>query len=202
MKPRFWDRVFHISVWFSFNLSVPYWASLSPYTHNCICSFQYHSVQYFQSKHLFFFLQRKADQFSHGVRGRTFKEVSAWLFATPWTESMGFLRQSTGVDCHFLLQGLKYVVDLQCYIKISAVLQSDSVIYIYSFHILFHCDVSQDTEYSPLCCTIESCCLNLILFIKWFAFASHRLPIYPCPNPLHPDSHGSILCVCESVSLL
>ena len=59
-----------------------------------------------------------------------------WLFATPWTIahqaplSMGFPRQNTGVDCHFLLQGLKYIVDLQCYIKISAVLQSDSVIYI------------------------------------------------------------------------
>ena len=72
MKRRFWDRVVHLSVWFSFNL-LSYWASPSPFTPNCICSFQYHSAQCFQSKH-HFFLQRRGDQFSHGVRGRTFKE--------------------------------------------------------------------------------------------------------------------------------
>ena len=54
-----------------------------------------------------------------------------WTIAHQAPLSMGFPRQNAGVDCHFLLQRLKYIVDLQCYIKISAVLQSDSVIYIY-----------------------------------------------------------------------
>ena len=65
---------------------------------------------------------------------------------------------------------------------ISAVQQSESVIYIYIlFHILFHYGSPQDTEYSSLCCTVRTCCLS-ILYTK-SAFANPRLPILPSPYP-------------------
>ena len=49
---------------------------------------------------------------------------------------------------------------------ISAVQQSDSVIYIYIlFHILFHCGLSQDNDYSSLCSTVGPCCLSILHII-------------------------------------
>ena len=54
-------------------------------------------------------------------------------------------------------------------VLISAVQQRDSVIYIYIFtythsfeNILFHCDLSQDTEYSSLCYTVGPCFLSFL----------------------------------------
>ena len=37
--------------------------------------------------------------------------------------------------------------------------------YIYLFHILFHCGLSQDTEYSSLCYTVGPCCLSILYII-------------------------------------
>ena len=65
------------------------------------------------------------------------------------------------------------VADLQCCV-ISAVQQSDAdtyifyimyIIYVYIlFNILFHCGLSQDFEYSFLCCTVGPC-FPFILYV-------------------------------------
>ena len=75
---------------------------------------QYHECQWMQNVIAFF-----KELTSAGVdTNRTCVCVCAqllshiWLFATPWTGahqtplSMRFLRQNTGVGCHFLLQGI------------------------------------------------------------------------------------------------
>ena len=51
-------------------------------------------------------------------------------------------------------------------VLISAVQQSDSVIYIYIYiYILFHCGLLQDIEYSSLCYTVGPCCLSALYII-------------------------------------
>ena len=48
-------------------------------------------------------------------------------------------------------------------VLVSAVEQSDSVIYMYIlFEIVFHYGLSQDIEYSALCYTVGSCCLSIL----------------------------------------
>ena len=54
--------------------------------------------------------------------------------------------------CLFLL--LIKVQWINNVVLISAVLQSDSVIHIHFFHLLFHFVFSQDIEYNSLCCTV------------------------------------------------
>ena len=51
-------------------------------------------------------------------------------------------------------------------VLISAVQQSDSVIYMYIlFHTLFHYGLSQDIEYSSPCYTVGPCCLSILYII-------------------------------------
>ena len=66
-------------------------------------------------------------------------------------------------------------------------------------HILFHYDLSQDIEYSPLCYTVGPCSLSVIYIVV--TSASPKLPIQP--SSAHPSSrnHESVLYVCESVSV-
>ena len=69
-------------------------------------------------------------------------------------------------------------------------------IYMYiHFHILFHYDLSQDVEYSPLRHTVGPCCASCIC---QFASAKPKLPLLPS-HP--PGSHQSVLHVCESASV-
>ena len=67
---------------------------------------------------------------------------------------------------------------------ISTVQQSDSVIHI--FHILFHCGLSQDIEYSSLCYTVGTFCLSIL-----FVFLNKSLLDYNC---------FTILCLLVSVA--
>ena len=75
---------------------------------------------------------------------------------------------------------------------ISSVQQSDSVIHIYIiFHILSHCSLSQDTEYSSLFCTLDSCCLfilHILVSICWSQTPNPPL----CPPTLATTSLLSV----------
>ena len=51
-------------------------------------------------------------------------------------------------------------------VLISAGQQSDSVIHIRSFYILFHYGLSEDIEYGSLCCTVGPC-LSLWYLEVW-----------------------------------
>ena len=67
------------------------------------------------------------------------------------------------------------IVDLQCCINFCCIakvtilyIHTHTHIYIYiyiCFHILFHCDLSQDIVYSCLCCTVGSYCLFIVYII-------------------------------------
>ena len=50
-------------------------------------------------------------------------------------------------------------------VLISAIQQSDSFIHAY-IYILLHYGLSQDIEYSSLCCTVGPCCLSILVFNK------------------------------------
>ena len=50
-------------------------------------------------------------------------------------------------------------------VLISAIKQSDSVIYII-LHILLYYGLSQDIEYSSLCCTVGPCCFLHLIYSK------------------------------------
>ena len=84
-------------------------------------------------------------------------------------------------------------------VLISGVQQSDPVMYLYIFfYILFHYDLSQDIEYSSLCCTVGPCCwssLHIIVCIP-------KLPIQPSPISFPLGKRKSVLYVCEPVSVL
>ena len=72
-------------------------------------------------------------------------------------------------------------------------------IFSYNIHILFHVlflyGLSQDIEYSSLCCTVGPCCLS-ILYILVCIYLSQ------IPNPsLSFGNHKSVLYVCEFVSI-
>ena len=57
------------------------------------------------------------------------------------------------------------IIDLQCVLT-SAIQKSDSRIYIcILFYILFHYGLSQDVEYSSLCCTVGPCWLSILYII-------------------------------------
>ena len=76
-------------------------------------------------------------------------------------------------------------------------------IYIYTqFHILFHCGLSQDIEYSSLCYTVGLCCFST-LGIRVCIYSS-QLPIHPSPIPtsLPLSKHESVLYVCQSIECL
>ena len=61
----------------------------------------------------------------------------------------------------FIQVSLNYNVVL-----ITAVQQSDPIKYIYIlFHVLFHCGLSQDIEYSSLSCTVGPCWLSILYII-------------------------------------
>ena len=66
----------------------------------------------------------------------------------------------------------------------AAVLQSDSIRHIYIlFHILFHYDLSQDTEYSSPCYTVGPCCLSVLcISLNLLNLSSPSFP------PTHPIS--------------
>ena len=84
---------------------------------------------------------------------------------------------------------------------IYAIQQSDSVIYcihIYIlFHILLHDGLSQDIEYSSLCCTVGLCCLSIMNIIVCICSPHTPNPFFPYPLPL--DNHRSGLYLCESI---
>ena len=78
---------------------------------------------------------------------------------------------------------------------ISAVQQSDSVIHTYIlFHILFHYDLLQDTEYSSLCYTVGPCCLSKAFLSVQFSGVKyihmvvqprhHFVPVQPSESSL------------------
>ena len=57
---------------------------------------------------------------------------------------------------------------------ISAVQQNDRYIiyiYIFFFHVLFHYGLSQDTEYSSLCCTVGPCFLSSLTILTLFCMS-------------------------------
>ena len=47
----------------------------------------------------------------------------------------------------------------------SGIQQSDSVLNIYIFHIIFHYRLLQDTECSSMCCTANPCCLSILCIV-------------------------------------
>ena len=69
----------------------------------------------------------------------------------------------------------------------SAAKQSDSVIhiqiYIYIFHIVFHCNLSQDIAYSSHCYTVILCCLS-ILYISFYLIIPNSQSSFPIPTCL------------------
>ena len=68
-------------------------------------------------------------------------------------------------------------------VLISAIKQSDSVIYII-LHVLFHYGLSQDTEYpvlfSSLCCTVGPCGLSILYIMV--CISNPKLPIHSSPT--------------------
>ena len=88
---------------------------------------------------------------------------------------------------------------IQNVVLISSVQQSDSVMHIYIiFHILFHYDLSQDTEYSYLCYTVEpSYLFTHICSLPLLISNSHSFP----PLPTLPGNHKPVLYTYEYVLL-
>ena len=65
------------------------------------------------------------------------------------------------------------------------------------FNILFHYGLSQDIEYSSLCCTVDF--IIYPLYMPSFASAHPKLPFHAL-NP-QPHNHKSVVYVWESVFL-
>ena len=60
---------------------------------------------------------------------------------------------------------------------ITATQENDSVIHTYIFfHTLFHYGLSQDIEYSSLCCTLGPYCLSIL----WLNMLIDILTVNPC----------------------
>ena len=80
------------------------------------------------------------------------------------------------------------IVDLQCYVKYCCTTKWLSFIYIYiyvSFHVIFHYVLSQDTEYSSLCCVAGPRGLPII-----HTHTHTHTPVCVC---LCPQSHPTLL---------
>ena len=79
-----------------------------------------------------------------------------------------FEQQTLKISRHilFFFQCLFYwsIVDLQCFLNFCCTAMTHLYIYIctFSFDILSHCGLSQDTEYSSLCSTVGLCCLSIL----------------------------------------
>ena len=82
---------------------------------------------------------------------------------------------------------------------ISAVQQSDSIVHMYFFHILFHYYLSQDIEYSCGCYTVGHCCLS-ILYIILFASANPKLSIHFSPTST-PTWQPQVCFLCPQIIL-
>ena len=67
---------------------------------------------------------------------------------------------------------------------ITAMWQNDIYKYIFS-NILFHYGLSQNIEYSSLCCTVGPCCLSILYIIVASTNAKlfHPPPTSPSPPP-------------------
>ena len=88
------------------------------------------------------------------------KDREAWYAAV-----QGVTKSWTWLNTFFLKKLLYWnIADLQCCVNYCYTSKWFSYTYIY---ILFHYGLSQDIEYSFLCCTIGLCCLS-ILYIKAF----------------------------------
>ena len=60
-------------------------------------------------------------------------------------------------------------------------------IYIYViFHILFHCDLSQDIEYSSLCYTVGFCCLSILYILVCICWPQTPNLFLPYPTTMAP----------------
>ena len=57
------------------------------------------------------------------------------------------------------------IVDLQCCVNFYCTAKWFSYIYTHLLHILFHYGLSQDIEYSSLCCIVGPCCLSILYII-------------------------------------
>ena len=81
------------------------------------------------------------------------------------------LGEKTEVRKVKLMQEAKFlfnwsIVDLQCCVNFCCTANWFSYTYIYILvHILFHYGLSQDIEYSSLCCTVGPCCLSILCII-------------------------------------
>ena len=75
-------------------------------------------------------------------------------------------------------------------------------IFLFKKDILFRDDLSQDIDYSSLCCPVRPCCLSILVYPYQFWSAHHKLPVLPAPTPLPHGNHKPVLYVCESVSVL
>ena len=70
-------------------------------------------------------------------------------------------------------------------VLISAIQQSDSVIYILFFltNILFHYGLSQDTENSSVCYIAGPCCLSVLYIKAWICYSQPSTPSLFLPPP-------------------
>ena len=88
-------------------------------------------------------------------------------------------------------------VDLQYCVKLCCIAQwlSYTRIFLFQKGVLFHDGLSQDTEYSSLCCTLGPCPYQ-------FLSAHPKLPVHPSPISLPHGNYKPVLHACESVSAL
>ena len=98
----------------------------------------------------------------------TYSSILTWII--PWTEDPG------GIEVQLI-----YIV-----VPISGLVTAKRLIfthmYILSFNILFHYDLSQEIGYSSLCYTVGLCCLsilNIIVYIYQLQIPS-PLSLFPC----------------------
>ena len=75
-----------------------------------------------------------------------------------------YILNSASFVCFF--KSYWHIVDLQCCVNFCSTAKWLSYTDIYIlFHILFHCDLSQDIEYSSPCSTVGPCCLSILYII-------------------------------------
>ena len=85
------------------------------------------------------------------------------------------------------------LVDLQCCVNFCCTTVTQLYMYIL-FHILFHYGLSEDIEYSSLCCTVGAYCLSILCIIV--CICSSQTPHPSLSRPPHPlGNHKSVLCV-------
>ena len=87
-------------------------------------------------------------------------------------------------------------------VLISAIQQSDLVIYIYFFLHSFPLRLSQGTEYYYLCYTVGPCCLSIqYALLAYICSSQLPTPYLHKPLPLFTTAK-SVLYVCQPISVL